>query len=831
MKKLTRTTFVAILLAALGSLPNGLNAQEPMTNKSQLTIPWNEFKKLLNLEKEEMVVPLETFRKLVAQTGVKTPPVHTVKGGNVILTRAEFKALVDQMKPQVDPDVTPPFEYLMTKAVYQAKMSEKNTSFIGTFQVQVLKKNAYLKVPILPQSIALEDISVNGKPALVVTEDGYHKVVLASIGEHAVKTTFSVKSSLAKGPHRMDLNIPQTPITLLELEMPLKDIDVEIPQAQQLQTSRHGEKTLVSAAITPGESVSVRWRKKVVETEKLPAKLYAEVHHLLSIDDDVLRTNSEIHYDILHSEVEMVRLAVPEDLNILSINGTALGEWQEVQQDDQRFIHVPFTYSKKGKGTIQVLSESELSENGVSALFAGIRLVDAVRETGYVGVELNTSAEVTVTESNALEPMPVQKLPSQLHNKSAKPLILGFKYHKHPLSLAMDIEKHEKIPVPVATINSANAVTLFTEDGKIVNRLIYQVRNGSKQFLEIQMPADAEVWSVFVGKQPAESSINGEGKLLVPLVRSRTVDNNLDTFPVEIIYCQVTDGFALFDNPEVTLPKVDLLTSQMMWSVYLPNDYSYLHFSSTLEKEEMIRGMNVFTAPKRQYDQEVMSDLLRDKNDSITLDDLARADLNEAYKGDNYESRFRNNAIKKEELSKQLGAELEFGGRLQGLKEKIAQAPPSGGVTATGVLPIQIHIPTSGQVYRFAKSIITPDDPLTMSVIYTRQQVFASAKWLGYALLLLVIYLKRKAIRRLLGQTKTRIESFYKRNETVIKAISESRMTPFVLFGLVLLFSLFSSTLMFMTLFFLGLSLVWHLLQFLERRAQARKLESQNVSG
>ncbi|HES59316.1 MAG TPA: hypothetical protein ENO18_02705, partial [Caldithrix sp.] len=558
-------------------------AQEQPANKSQVTVSWDEFKKLLNFDGENINIPLQTFNKLLAQTGVKTVPPYTIKDGNVILSKAEFQKLVDQMKAPADPAANPPFEYLITKSEYNGKMNENATDFTGTFKVHVLKEEGFLNIPILRQNMAINELTVDNKPALVVSEGGYHKVILKGKGEYTVKANFSVKSSLDRGPHKIDLYIQQTPITLLNLEIPIKDADLEIPQAQQIASRIRGNSTLVSAILAPGTFVSVEWRKKAPEAEKIPAKLYAEVYHLISIEDDAFKINSEIVYNILHSEIDGVRFTIPENMSVLNVSGEGIGEWQEIAQNNQRVIQVPFTYGKKGSVRIYVSSETPLTENGMANAFIGFKALDCVRETGFIAVELNTSAEVILAESEGLEKIAVQKLPQVLFNKSVKPLLFGFKYLKHPFNAVFDVKKHEKIAVPMAVINSSNAVTLFTEDGKIIHRIIYNVRNSAKQFMEIALPENADVWSVFVGNQPVESSLNSQGKLLIPLIRSRSTNDQLDTFPVEIIYALAGDRFDSFGKRSAVLPEVDLIVSQMIWSVYLPNDYTYNYFSSTLE--------------------------------------------------------------------------------------------------------------------------------------------------------------------------------------------------------------------------------------------------------
>ncbi|NIM98565.1 MAG: hypothetical protein GTO24_10935, partial [candidate division Zixibacteria bacterium] len=386
---------------------------------------------------------------------------------------------------------------------------------------------------------------------------------------------------------------------------------MEIPQAHQLATRIGENTTTVSAVISPGRAISVRWRKKVAVTEKIPPKLYSEVYNLISIEDDALKISTDINYTILHSEVDGVRLSIPDNMNILTVTGEGVGEWQEVAEQGQRLIIIPFTYGKKGAVPVRVTAETPLSETGLANVFSGMQVLETVRETGYIGIILNTSAEVIVAESQGLEKIAPQKLPAQLINRSAKPLIMGFKYLKHPYGLVLDIKKHEKIAVPAATVNSANIVTLFTEDGKVVHRLVYQIKNSAKQFLEIQLPERADVWSVLVDNEPVESSINARGKLLVPLIRSRSVNNRLDTFPVEVLFCMAKDRFSWLGSRASTLPAVDLLISQLIWSVYLPNDYSYLYFESTLEKEEIIRGLNVFRSAQRRYNERAMREVSR----------------------------------------------------------------------------------------------------------------------------------------------------------------------------------------------------------------------------
>lgn len=821
MKKFIMLTIATILLFVGGSFINSHAVENP-ANDGELKVPWIEFKKLLNLDEDEIMLSIDSFQKILEQTGTKITPPHSIKEGNVVLKRTEFKILISQMKSTGKSDKEPPFDYLITKAVYAGKMGKENTTFTGKFNIHVLKKDAYVNIPVLPQSVALSDIKINGKSALIVSDKGYHNLIIDKEGEYQVSATFTLKSSLKKGPHKIDLYIMKTPITLLNLEMPLSSIDVEIPQAQQIITKTTATSTIVSAVIAQSKSISIRWRKKTVLAEKLPPKIYASVNHLVSIEDSAIKMNSVVNYNILHSEVDSVQVTLPGDMNVLTVSGEGVGEWQETKNKQERILIVPFTYGKKGNVAVRISTETAYSEKGMIKALSGLRTLNTVRETGFIGISLNTSAEVIATDIEGLEEVSIPKLPRPLIHMSAKPLIMGFKYLKHPYHLALDIKKHEKIEVPVAAINSASVVTLFTEDGKVVHRLVYKVRNSAKQFLGVFLPENADVWSVFVGNQPVESSMNAEGKLLVPLIRSRSVNNQLDEFPVEIIYCIVNDRFSMVGSQDSTLPAVDLLISQLIWSVYLPNDYSYIYFKSTLEKEDIIRGINVFGGLKRQYDETVMQDISKSgewKEDTIK----------KAYKGKDYRSQFRNVPMKEDQIASQVDNELGFSQRLEGLaKQEAPRAAISRASSGTGLMPIQIQVPTGGQVYRFARTIIKTDDPLSFSVVYTRLWTVNALKWMLFIIILFIIYIGRKRVSRIGKWVETKsqgIKNYWQRNESTIKRGAQSTMTPFILLGLIVLFWSISKGLASLFIFLMWISIVYQIIQYRKKRKTNVKIE------
>jgi hypothetical protein len=211
---------------------------------------------------------------------------------------------------------------------------------------------------------------------------------------------------------------------------------------------------------------------------------------------------------------------------------------------------------------------------------------------------------------------------------------------------------------------------------------------------------------------------------------------------------------------------------------------------------------------------------------------MRRDSLKKVYKGKAYESTFRNIPMQEEQLASQFDAEIGFSGRLEGLAQQVAPAAAPRGAGATGILPIQIQVPTGGQVYRFAKTIIKPDDPLVVSVTYTQSWFTKLLKWLIIVLILWIIYLERRAVTRGLrwcAEKVRAINTWYKKHEKTVQKVARSPVTPFVLFGLFIVFAFVSKLLTLLALFLFLVSVGYHISRYRKKKTTGRSTSRKRV--
>jgi len=197
-------------------------AENPYDNRdpNQVTMTWEEFKKLLKIDSDEIELSWDEFYKLLSLTGGEINPVYNIQNGKVILQRDQFKKLLEAMKPPRVTTLNPPGDYLITKATYSGIMDQKSITFHGQFFIEIFEKerDVYPKIQLLPKDVAIREIRIDNKPGLVMIENGWYVLTTNKTGQHVVDVQFSLKSDLDKGPAILDLIIPETAITLFKLD-------------------------------------------------------------------------------------------------------------------------------------------------------------------------------------------------------------------------------------------------------------------------------------------------------------------------------------------------------------------------------------------------------------------------------------------------------------------------------------------------------------------------------------------------------------------------------------------------------------------------------------
>jgi hypothetical protein len=239
---------------------------------------------------------------------------------------------------------------------------------------------------------------------------------------------------------------------------------------------------------------------------------------------------------------------------------------------------VRFTQALEGAIQLDVELELLLPKQLGKVVLPDVRVLGAEVEEGSFGVASETGVEVQPLASDDLRRVDVTELPKAVRLRAVQELLLGYQYAHTPWSLELEIKRHQTVETLKAVVNPAWLETTVLEDGHVVTRLVFQVANDDRQFLRLEMPEGASVWTVTADGKPVKAVSDESGALAVPLPKGRSV-------PVEVTYEVRRDPLGLMGQVDLVAPKADMLVTNLQWLVRAPRGIAIYSVETDLEEK------------------------------------------------------------------------------------------------------------------------------------------------------------------------------------------------------------------------------------------------------
>jgi len=200
----------------------------------------------------------------------------------------------------------------------------------------------------------------------------------------------------------------------------------------------------------------------------------------------------------------------------------------------------------------------------------GVEPAGVARTHRYVAVEKIPDGEVRVTRAERLDPGGFEDLPLVPEGVTARSVAAVYLGAAGPFSMDIAVNRHEFEEVAKAVIYRAAARTVLERSGWVRVAVQYRVYNRSEQFLRLELPDGAELYSALVAGEGVRP-LGEDGALLVPL---KKVALGAPTFDVDVVYAYQGRPLeeAAFD---VRLPRVlDLEVERTTLSLHVPRGLS-----------------------------------------------------------------------------------------------------------------------------------------------------------------------------------------------------------------------------------------------------------------
>src|SRR5262249_17821749 len=275
-------------------------------------------------------------------------------------------------------------------------------------------------------------------------------------------------------------------------------------------------------------------------------------------EDSTLVTSS-VQIDVTQGQAREAVVALPAGLIVNQVAGLTVADW-DVSRNQ---LTVTFLDPIAAQTAILVTGEVRAPRDGSIAIPI-VPMPSAERETGGIAVDVSGPGELAKGEPRGLEPADASDL-GDLVAGHESPSMLAFRFTPLPggaaRSLTVNVTRYTPKAVLVANVEEARYDALLGEDGKLLVRARYAIRNNQRSFLAVSLPSRALLWSATLAGRPVRPGVASNGGLLLPLQKARASED-APAFVIELKYLQRVDRWADDGDAAVAVPAVDLPVSR-----------------------------------------------------------------------------------------------------------------------------------------------------------------------------------------------------------------------------------------------------------------------------
>lgn len=229
---------------------------------------------------------------------IVTPVVRAAEEPErVIMKLDEFLKLYEKNRAE---EVQAPVDFAISSARYVGEVQLKDGEpyaavFTAKLRIDVLRGKGFVKVPVLPATVALETARIGAAEADVIIENGYYTLVTQQRGAVLLDLNFAVAVTTAEGASGLEFQLVPAGATTTQLSVPARDdLDFTVTNAKLQSDKVLGDKRVVEATLPSTGSLAIRWQREIPKAAEQAARVFAEVHTLVGLGDGLMRATTTV---------------------------------------------------------------------------------------------------------------------------------------------------------------------------------------------------------------------------------------------------------------------------------------------------------------------------------------------------------------------------------------------------------------------------------------------------------------------------------------------------------------------------------------------------------
>jgi len=492
------------------------------------------------------------------------------------------------------PRPDPPVPYIISTQVHKLVIDGKSAELSVSFHLQVLDPRGSAHIPLLPRSLAFQDIRINGKPAKLIPLSerlvplannapalqqakrappaGWLALKPENEGAYVVAAR-AVLTSRSTGDTGA-FAYPRCRSARTELRVTAKRaLDVRSPYAVGTIAGTTG-----SLALRPGSQMAFRWRPLLARAEHEPV-LTTRCQAACDLGPGTIVVNARLDVTIRRGAADRLVLELPPTADRVSVSGRDLRRTGDLGRG--RTVHLRGPVRGRTRIGLRFEVPRRRAKGPVTLDYFGVR--GAVPTGGRLIVSNSGGGELLEEETERLEAEAFFGLPEELLALSAEKPLLAYSIRRGRWRLACNAVHASELPLPPTIIEKAEHVIVCRKGGNAIGKSTFEVSNSSRQFLRVRLPAGSKLRVAVVDEQAVAVTPGAPGAFILPLKKSITTMGGLVSFPVELVYTTRIPPLRENGTFRANLPRVDAPIAYTTCRLYLPEEIHVSKWSGPLE--------------------------------------------------------------------------------------------------------------------------------------------------------------------------------------------------------------------------------------------------------
>ena len=488
---------------------------------------------------------------------------QTATDGWVVLPVSEYTALKHAASPTEPEPVAPPVEATLSRIDYDLKVDGDLATGEARLTVDVIK-NGWVRIA-MPDGLIVRDAKLDGHPVNLVMNEtskgpGRADLLLSKTGRSVLTLQIVAPVTTVAGTDILHLPVSNSAISHASVELARQGVDVRITGGLLLEHSEAATGSRWVANGKGGEPLTFAWRRRIDDVRaSQPLRMRGAITQLVGLGEDSTQLNAEVQVEVVQGVADEVRVQLPEQLTVNQVSGAMVADWDVAGNE----LKVLFIEPVQSSVRFTLNGELRIPRSGKLSIPL-VRLPNAERETGGVGVEVLGAGEIKQRDPNGLEDAEASELGQLISNRQS-PSLIAFRFQpgngKSTRTLSLDVARYTPQAVLTANIEEAEYNTLIAADGKILVQSRFAVRNNQRNFLKLTLPATGVLWSASVAGRPIRPGRAPDGSYLLPLEKTRSGEE-APAFVVEVSYIDRAASWTDKGRARVSLVAVDLPISK-----------------------------------------------------------------------------------------------------------------------------------------------------------------------------------------------------------------------------------------------------------------------------